>query len=269
MRSLRYVRSAGFALTTCAALALTSAGPGGSAAATATVDGPTVNVGNGTAHSYVTVNADGTPNATGIRMTAAALDGLTDAPDVQMQGFPLALPQHAPATVFDHLTLDWNPHGHGPAGEYTEPHFDMHFYMIDAAAVGEITPMRIDFVPRASNLPPAGHMPSGYVPDPGPAVLNTAPDMGLHWDDTTAGIHPGFDFEQVLRAGSWDGSYIFLEPMMTRDWMLTKQSVDQPVSQPQVYARSGYYPTTYSVRHDEASNEYVVELGGMTLRQAP
>ncbi|MGW0043941.1 DUF5602 domain-containing protein [Rhodococcus sp. NPDC003348] len=270
MRIRPRFRSAGVALAACATLAVGSACASDPAEAATgdTLNGPVVNVGNGSAHSYVTVGADGTPAATGIRMTPAALDGLTTAADVPMQTFQLALPQGAPATVFDHLTLDWNPHGHEPAGVFTKPHFDMHFYMIDAAAVGEITPMRVDFVPRASNVPPAQYMPTGYMAPPGIPAMNTVPDMGLHWFDGAAGIAPGFDFRQVLIAGSWDGAYTFLEPMMTREWMLTKQSVDEQVKQPAAYAKSGWYPTTYTVRFDEPANEYVIELGGMTMRQA-
>ncbi|MFF0816169.1 DUF5602 domain-containing protein [Rhodococcus sp. NPDC003318] len=268
--SLR-LRSAGLVVTACATLVAATActEPAASAATGTTFDGPTVSVGNGTARSYVTTAADGTPAATGIRMTATALDGLTHAADVPMQVFDLALPQDAPATVFDHLTVDWNPHGHEPAGVFTKPHFDMHFYMIDAAAVGEITPMRIDFVPRASNLPPAQYMPTGYAAPPGLPAMNTVPDMGLHWIDAAAGVGaPGYDFQQVLVAGSWDGAHTFLEPMMTHEWMLTKQSVDEAVAQPEKWAKSGYYPTTYTVRFDDSTSEYVIELGGMTLREA-
>ncbi len=267
MRSLR--NSAGRIFLTCATLVGTLAGAGGAAATTSTYDGPTVKVGNGIAYAYVTAEADGTPRATGIRMSANALDGLTDAPDVAMQQFRLALPQDAPATVFDHLTVDWNPHGHGPSGVFTKPHFDMHFYTIDVAAVGQITPMRLDFLPRASNVPAARYMPAGYAPMGEPAVLNTVPEMGLHWLDQANGVGaPGYDFQQTLLAGSWDGAPTFLEPMMARDWMLTRQDVELPISQPQAYARTGYQPTRYSVRYEEATAEYVIELGGMTMRQA-
>lgn len=251
-----------FAAPTLAALAITTLATPASATDT-TLDGPTVPIGAGTAHSYVSVDTDGDPTATGLRLTASALDGLS--PN-SMQVFTLDLPQAAPATVFDHLTVDWNPHGHGP-GAFTRPHFDMHFYMIDEAAVGEITPMRLDFLPRASNLPPAQAMPTGYEPPPGPAALNTVQDMGLHWTPVAdAANAPGYEFHHIVQAGSWDGDYIFLEPMMTRDWLLEKHTVEEPVAQPEIYTRPGFHPTTYRATYDASTDEYVVEFGGMTPR---
>jgi hypothetical protein len=93
--------------------------------------------------------------------------------------------------------------------------------------------------------------------------------MGLHWVDTTDGLVPGkYDFTQILINGSWDGTYTFIEPMMKREWMLTKQTVQKNIKQPQAYQRSGCFPTTYSVRYDDQAKEYSISLGGMTMRHA-
>jgi hypothetical protein len=93
--------------------------------------------------------------------------------------------------------------------------------------------------------------------------------MGLHWIDSTAGIVPGkYDFTQTLINGSWDGRYTFIEPMITRAWMLQKQAVQENIKQPQAYQRSGYFPTTYNVRYDDQAKEYWISLGGMVMRQA-
>jgi hypothetical protein len=91
--------------------------------------------------------------------------------------------------------------------------------------------------------------------------------MGLHWVDTTDGLVPGkYNFTQILINGTWDGEYTFIEPMMTREWMLTKQAVHKDLKQPQAYQRTGYFPTTYSVRYDDTTKEYLISLGGMTMR---
>ena len=80
---------------------------------------------------------------------------------------------------------------------------------------------------------------------------------------------PGvFDFTEVLLNGSRDGKFTFIEPMMTLDWLQERPTLQEPVKQPASYQRTGYYPTTYTVRFDGAAQEYVIALGGMTMRSA-
>ncbi|TQF74856.1 hypothetical protein FK531_01905 [Rhodococcus spelaei] len=269
MHASRRSPTVGLTLAVCASLSVATGCMADSSAATPTWFGPAVDVGGGTARSFVTLDENGTPAGVGIRLSASALDGLTDAADVEMQTFPLELPDQTPPTAFEYVTLDWNPHGHGPLGLFAKPHFDMHFYMIDASAVDEIDPARADFQSRASKLPPAQYMPVDYIPTPGPPEMNTSPKMGLHWANRADGMIPGlYNFDQAVLAGSWDGAYTFTEPMMTRQWLQTRPTLTEDVRQPQAYAKSGYYPTTYSVTYDDAAAEYVVELAGMQLRQA-
>jgi hypothetical protein len=47
---------------------------------------------------------------------------------------------------------------------------------------------------------------------------------------------------------------------------LTKPNVTEPIKLPSRYAKSGYYPTRYSVSYDAAKKQYTVALEGMTLR---
>ncbi|CRK54435.1 conserved exported hypothetical protein [Rhodococcus sp. RD6.2] len=257
------------AISSCALLAGACSETSDASPADNLLTGQSVPVGDGSGHTYVTLTDDGTPDAVGIRLSATALDGLPHDMNAPMQVFQLDLPPDAPPTVFDTVTVDWNPHGHEPQGVFTAPHFDMHFFMQDRAEIAAITPTRPEFAIQASTLPPGQYMPADYIPPPGPPALQTVPNMGLHWTDATEGVGtPDFVFDQILVAGSWDGAFTFLEPMMTREWMLTKQSVDETVKQPAAYAESGYYPTTYTVNYDDTTDEYVVELGGMTMREA-
>ncbi|MGB9278517.1 MAG: DUF5602 domain-containing protein [Pseudonocardiaceae bacterium] len=231
--------------------------------------GPPQNIGNGTAKTYVTLDNAGKPNEIGIRMSAASLDGLPAEDAVPPRMLILALPAQASATDFDHVMLNWNSHGHAPAELFGKPHFDMHFYMVDPAAVEEINPSNPNFAAQAADLPAPKYIPRDYVVPPGPPAENTVPAMGLHWVDKTDGLEPGkYDFKQILINGSWDGTYTFIEPMMTREWMLTKQTVHEDIKQPQAYQRSGYFPTTYNVRYDDQAKEYSISLGGMMMRQA-
>ncbi|UYF93871.1 DUF5602 domain-containing protein [Rhodococcus aetherivorans] len=225
--------------------------------------GPTVEVGDGTARTYVEQGDDGAPAAIGVRFSATALDGLSDALEVHTLEFPA----EADETAFDHLTMDWNPHGHEPVGLFDQPHFDIHFYMIGAEQISEIDPAAPGYADAAANMPEARYMPADYVPA-GPPEMALVPQMGMHWVDGTLPIAPGqYDFTQILIEGSWDGEWTFIEPMLTRDWLLTRPTIDEPVKQPEAYQQSAYYPTTYSVSFDDQAQEYVVELGGLTMRE--
>ncbi|MGH3826512.1 MAG: DUF5602 domain-containing protein [Pseudonocardiaceae bacterium] len=262
----RYIRRhAGSILAACVTLTLLAGCGSSQTNKSGTFSGPPQSIGNGTVKTYVTLDNSGKPTEVGIRMSATSLDGLPKEKGMLI----LALPPQASATVFDHVMLNWNPHGHAPVVLFGKPHFDIHFYMVDAAVVEKINPSNPDYAAQAAHLPDAKYVPAGYVPPLGPAAKSAVPDMGLHWTDSTAGIVPGkYDFTQILLNGTWNGRYTFIEPMITRKWMLMKQDIQENLKQPQAYQRTGYFPTTYSVRYDDQTKEYSISLGGMMMRHA-
>lgn len=258
------LRAVGLMLAVCVTVA------GCSAAAAGPEDsrmyfGASGRVGSGAVRTYTTVDTRGEPTAVGIRMSATALDGLPDTGAM----FMLDLPGEASATVFDHVMLNWNPHGHEPEILFGKPHFDMHFYMTDMSSIMGIDPAAPDYAARAEHLPDAEFIPRDYITPTGPLASELAvPFMGVHWMDATAGMIPGvYDFTQTFINGSWDGNYTFMEPMMTRAWLLTKPAIREPIKLPLAYQYTAYYPTVYSVRFDHQMQEFDIALAGMTLRQ--
>jgi len=234
-----------------------------------TAYGPSEQLGDGTVRAFTVTDADGNPTAVGVRMTASSLDGLPTAAAPPPAPSPpgtmvmVDFPDEASATVFDHVMVDWNALGHPPEGVFDKPHFDVHFYMTDMASVMAIDPTASDFAAKSANLPAQQYIPQGYVPDPAGAV----PSMGVHMFDGSTPIVPGqYDFTEVLIAGAWDGDYTFLEPMITRDFLLTKPTVHEQIPQPAAYQQSGYYPTTYDITYDEGTQEYVITLGGLEAK---
>lgn len=223
------------------------------------------NIGDGKAKLFVTRNADGDPTEVGIRISEAALTNLPDTGMGTSLGFDMI--SEGSETVFKHVTLDWNPHGHPPATFFDTAHFDMHFYTMTRAELdANINPADPDFQTKAENFPAAMYIPAGYSQPPGAPVEGT-PGMGVHWIDLTAMPAPGM-FTEVMIFGSWDGKVHFVEPMMTLDWLLTKDSIEENLAQPQAWQTTGYWPTTYSVDFDDTTNEYVITLGGLTMRTA-
>ncbi|MFE3988989.1 hypothetical protein ACFXPR_31300 [Nocardia tengchongensis] len=93
------------------------------------------------------------------------------------------------------------------------------------------------------------------------------PIMGVHWVDGTVPLDPSqFHFTQILLNGSWDGKYTFIEPMVTRAYLLSDPSLTQELKQPQAFQKTGYFPTRYSVQHD--ADFYTVALTGMAHHDA-
>jgi len=232
--------------------------------------GPPQKVGNGMARAYVVLDAKAgnAPAELGIALDEKALDGLPDAG--MMYAFDLQLPAQSPAP-YRFAELDWNPHGHVPPGVYTVPHFDFHFYSITPAERDAIDPADPQFAAKASNLPTADLVPPFYVV-PGPPAAVAVPHMGVHWSDVRSpelqGIlgNPGAyePFTKTFIYGSWDGNFTFLEPMVTREYLLSHPDATSPISVPARYAHSGWYPTSYRVTYDAQAKEYRVSLSAMT-----
>lgn len=246
-------------LSSCgAALALAAACSGDPTSATTsptTEFGATIVLGNGTARSYL-ISQGSTPTELGIALSATALDGLQTAPLMGGYESLLPLPAHNP-TQFQVIGLNWNPAGHPPPMVYTVPHFDFHFYMISLADRNAIDPSDPAFGAKAASLPAATLRPATYVADP---PTNAIPHMGVHWTDSTAAEFHGQPFTRTFIAGSWNGQFTFLEPMVTRAYLLTHPVDVIAVPRAAQTAAGGYYPAEYRVAWDSASAEWHIAL---------
>jgi hypothetical protein len=241
--------------------------------------GEAQSLGNGFVRTWVKLDGDHNPLDIGVSFAESALFGLPQESD-DVGEYPLTLglldgldsttfeyellfPQEASSTPFNHLSLNWNPRGHGPAGATDVPHFDFHFNLNtpdkrDAIGAGDVD----DFLAKAYSLPPADLFPEGYVALPGAAE----PRMGVHLIDPSS---PEFQrpFDRVFIYGAYDGEMAFWEPMVTTAFFETKPNTTDPIRQPSAYPTSGYYPTAYSVNY--ANGEYSVSLNGLRYRSVP
>ena len=240
--------------------------------------GTPIKLGNGRARSYVTL-LKGVPLEVGVAFDETALQGLRGPmpPMGGMEGdeghehldsdmYTLALPAQNP-TPYKFIELDWNPAGHEPAGIYTLPHFDFHFYKIDVAERDAILPSDPAFVTKSANVPAAEFMaPFAFSPPP----LIAVPAMGVHWIDIRSPeLQPppnNKKFTTTFINGTYNGKVIFQEPMITREFILSKPNVTIPVP---VAARStpaGYYPSAYSITYDAQAKEHRIALAQLEWR---
>jgi hypothetical protein len=221
-------------------------------ASTRTTFGPAVNVGNGTAHSYVSRDGSGNLDAVGVNFTAAALTGLPNADTA----FTMPLPANAAVAPYNHIEMDWEPFGHPPAGIYDKAHFDFHFYMVTPQQQAQIQPA----APNAAANPAPQFVAPGYILDPTRTVV---PHMGLHFLDTNAPEFHGKPFTMTFIYGYFQGNMVFLEPMVALDFLKSRATSRAAIAQPAAFQRHGFYPTQYGVSFDSLSQSYNFEVSAL------
>ncbi|MHA6279382.1 DUF5602 domain-containing protein [Salinimicrobium sp. CAU 1759] len=220
---------------------------------TSTFYGPAQKMGDGVVQAMVTMTRGGVPVEIGVRISEKSLQGLPDEEYVAT----LRLPNKMEGLAFDHVDLNWNPHGHEPEMLYGAEHFDLHFYMVSTEYKMGITDPE-----KGVDYPDEVYQPDNYFPPPPevPAFAQLVPNMGVHW---VRGDEP-YPFTHTFIYGSYDDSFIFMEPMVTVDYLINHaDGTNFDIAQPEKFERSGYYPTTYKMYYDAKHKDYVVSMGDM------
>lgn len=278
-----------------ATVAATRLGSGPNAAGVpTTLEGPEVPVGAGSAHTYIEVGSGGEPVALGIALTADALTGLTSHMNTTSRCWDkngdgamshgeclgdeqstLAMPEGAAELGLPvrWATVNWNAEGHIPPAPpvWSAAHFDFHFFIESREVIEGIRPgpcgefIDCEHFERAQRPLPTGHTPEGYI-DVGAAV----PAMGNHLIDSQDPelADPNLGFSSTFIYGAYDGKLIFLEPMISHDFLSTRPDRCMPLRTPEAYGVAGYYPTEYCVRWDEGTSTYRISLEGLVHRAA-
>ncbi len=246
--------------------------------------GEPVRLGNGRARAYAVIDQKaGRTIELGVALDERAMDGLR-APNPAQQDphedhdmYSLRLP-NSQSSAFKFIELDWNPQGHGEP--YDESHFDFHFYTIAEAERDAIMPSDPQYAAKAANDPAASDIPPAYI-NPAtalgiPPVAVAVPMMGMHWINANApelqalfGNPAGYrPFTSTFIYGAWDGRLIFMEPMITRSYIMAKRNATNPavrdelipISTSATYPAGGFRPASYRIAWDAQAKEYRIAL---------
>jgi len=251
-------------------------------------------LGNGTVASYAEFDTSRTLKAIGVVFSASALDNLPTAPSDGHRCFDsnndgvidlatecsgwhervLPLPSEASRRTdmpFKWALLNWNPHGHIPAGIYDVPHFDVHFYIEPIENVFAIQrgPCGVEFARcdqfARAKLP----LPKNYMHADFKDVDAVAPAMGNHLVDQTAHEFHGVPFNHTWIYGAYDGRVTFYEEMLTLAYLKSHPKNCFPIKTTPAVALTGYYPTKSCIRYVKKNDkeEYTVSLEDFQLRQ--
>ena len=162
-----------------------------SAAHAQTLLGEIGEIGNGTVQTFADISPDGSPKAIGLTIAAGLLenlpahhnptgrcfdlDGNGSLGSEECEGdyeLRLDMPEAIRARsdiIFEWAGFNWNPAGHLPPGVYDLPHFDMHFYAVEEAAIDNIRLgscegfINCDDRERALKPIPAQFAPEGHI----------------------------------------------------------------------------------------------------------
>jgi hypothetical protein len=250
----------GVALFSAGVIAVLACSGDGSGPDTRTLRGADIAVGGGLAHSEMVVDGDNAIQSIRVVFNEAALTNLPGTlPNTE---FIVPLPTGAPATVFNHIGINWQPNGHPPPMVYTLPHFDVHFYLISTQERDAISPADPTFGAKATKAPTTEEIVPRYVADP-----FAIPRMGTHWTDQDSHEFHGQPFTSTIVYGFYDGKMIFLEPMMTKAFLDSKPDQTKPLRVPTKYPKAGRYPSSYRVAFDNTAKEYRVEMLEFVARQ--
>lgn len=214
----------------------------------------TLPIGGGIARAWVTENKKGEPMSVGVNLSEKALQNLPDEPGQ----YVLQFPKNKGKNFYTHVLLDWNPHGHEPEHIYDQPHFDFHFYIIsneDRLAIGPNDDVQF------ANAPAAQYLPSAYMQIPG-----GVPQMGAHWADLLSPEFYGNLFTKTFIWGSYDGKFIFWEPMITRAYLLSHPNEIIALRQPSAYKQDGYYASDYKISYSGSPGEYTIALVNLAFK---
>lgn len=218
------------------------------------VYGDNVSMANGIAQTWAELDRSGKPISVGVSISQSAIESINTVTEPTV--YSLSFPDVA-ALPFDHIMLDWNPMGHEPPGTYDVPHFDFHFYLISVKQRQAIT----EDDPSCEMPPSTKYIPVDYQIIPG-----CVPQMGAHWIDPFSPEFQGQAFTSTLIYGSYDGQIIHIEPMVTLSFIESRPNFSASIKQPQEYAKSGYYPTRYSITYDNSTQEYRISVDDLVLR---
>lgn len=240
--------------------------------------GPATPLGEGVARAWVSVNKQGEPLSVGVNISERAIGSLMEEAEknheqeeehAEHQIFTLQLPKQAESTLYDHFTLDWNPHGHPAPGIYDLPHFDIHAYMIseeERLAIVPLAPFGENGEPQFDERPAPEFMPQDYILEPG-----IVPAMGAHLIDEFAPEWHGETFTHTFIYGSYNGEIIFHEPMFTVKYLEELKEKENPsesfeIKQPENYQKEGYYPLEYSFTYHPVPGVYSISLDKFVLK---
>ena len=174
---------------------------------------------------------------------------------------PSPVPEQAGLTQ---LTMYWEHGGH-PPGPFMTPHFDFHFYIVPAT---ERAAMDCHDLTKPASLPAGYGLPDIPLPPEMTGLMGVStlvgacvPQMGMH-ALPVSDIERHDVFGGTMVIGYYQGTPIFIEPMISKAMLLQKQSFDLAI--PDIPGLSGMHPAAFRAEYDTTQQAYRFTFSGFT-----
>jgi hypothetical protein len=225
------------------------------------IAGDSVAVGGGTVSTWARVNGVGKVIWVGLTIPVSMAENMPErgtgpAGAFAVLNYPAVVQE---TTYFNHAEIQGNDHGHATnpvyaqTNRYSAAHFDIHFYNIPVADVFPIPP-GLFFTPA-----PAERVPLGWAQPEARSV----PQMGRHAGPLTEFTATDHWLATMIAGFLPDASYMhFIEPMVTTELLLKRETFTLPVPQPAVLGRATQYPTECVVAYDKDADAYHIVFKG-------
>jgi hypothetical protein len=198
---------------------------------------------------------DGSVTSFGATVPMGSIEGAPD--EMEMAWPPLVaalvpLPDPVREQMGVHsLKVYWEAHGH-PPGPYLVPHFDFHFYTIDAATTDAID-CSDESKPEA--LPAGYALPDVDIPELGNLIGLCVPEMGMH-ALLEEELQSEETFSGTMVIGYYEGDPIFFEPMITRSLLMEGQTFSLDMPSVPGTVEGVRLPTRFEAQFDAEENAY-------------
>jgi hypothetical protein len=212
-----------------------------------------------TVTTWARLSPDGTVLSAGATLPMALIEHAPAMPEgmAPMAGppagyvpFAVDFPEAVKATTFlDHVDVGWVAGGHPPV--YLVPHFDLHFFTVSAEAVQAIDCKDLSLASPAQLAP---HYLPVVPPNAQPAEV-CRPFMGFHSLPVTD-LAPGMKFDKTMLAVYYAGQLNAIEPMITRDTLMKRQSFTLAMPALTMVGKATRFPTHFDAVFDPASDAY-------------
>lgn len=163
------------------------------------------------------------------------------------------------ATGFNHLSVNWELHGHPPA-LFLTPHFDFHFYAI---APDQVAAIDCADTRKPARLPAAYSLPDIDIPGMGTLVGLCVPQMGMH-AMPTAELDDTVPFGASMLVGYYDQNMIFLEPMISRATLERAETFPMTIPALPGVHPGLEWPTHFQAVYDPTARAYRLTFSGLS-----